>query len=328
MTRIALWCLAVAAVFAASPSSAAVASSCLDVEDNRLLASNLAPSWPALRQLPGDTVFGYTPSPGARRVFRMPELERLAARYQVPPPASAFCVEHAMELLDRDRLAAAMQAGLQLAEARIDILEFGRFPVPRGELHFPRSGLAFPSGAARQAAVLWKGYVQYSGARRFPVWARVRVSASRRQVVALENLPAGTPVRESQVRLETGEGFPLRQGPAQSLAEVVGRVPHRSISSGAVIALSQLEEPREVNRGDTVDISVETAAAHLSFRGRAETAGRMGETVSIRNLSSGKTFAARVEEKGRVTVDLPPPAKARTAGKREPGMAAEGSAKP
>ncbi|HWC00582.1 MAG TPA: flagellar basal body P-ring formation chaperone FlgA [Bryobacteraceae bacterium] len=312
MTRALLFFLALAAGLPAR--SLAAAAPCLAVEEDRLLARSLVSVWPAFRQLPGEISFGYTPVPGVRRFFHPAELERLAARYQVAPPPSGFCVERAMESLDRARLEAAMRAGLDLPEARIEILEFSRFPVPRGELRFPRAGLPSPGPSpAPCPALLWKGYVQYSGGRRFPVWARVRVSAALRRVVALEDLPASLPVRESQVRLESGEAFPFGRAGVRSLEEVVGRVPRRAIASGTVITPALLEEPRDVNRGDTVEIRVETGAARLSFHGRAETAGRVGETVSIRNLTSGKAFSARVEDKGRVRVDLPPPPNVRSA---------------
>jgi flagella basal body P-ring formation protein FlgA len=61
--------------------------------------------------------------------------------------------------------------------------------------------------------------------------------------------------------------------------------------------------PPDVNRGDMVEVEVRSGAAHLAFTGKAETAGRSGDTIAIRNLSSNKVFQARVDGKGRAFLD-------------------------
>ena len=40
----------------------------------------------------------------------------------------------------------------------------------------------------------------------------------------------------------------------------------------------------DVNRGDMVEVEVRSGAAHLAFTGKAESAGRSGDTIVIRNL--------------------------------------------
>ncbi|HZT30585.1 MAG TPA: flagellar basal body P-ring formation chaperone FlgA [Bryobacteraceae bacterium] len=296
-------------LLAAAPGTVTLAgaSACLELAPtgDQILARDLAPAWPALRSLPGDAALGYMPAPGTRRVFRGSDLARLAARYQIAPPGSPLCVGHAMEPLTRARLLAAMRAALDLPEAQVGILEFSRFPAPRGELDFPLSGLARPASPSAGTAVLWKGSVRYQGRRRFAVWARVRISAPIAQVVAIENLPAGKPIRMAQLRVETRDGFPLLQPFARSLAQVADRLPRRAIAAGAPVPLFLLEEAPEVRRGDPVEVRVETGAARLSISGRAESSGRRGDRISVRNLSSGRTFSARVEDKDRVAVIVP-----------------------
>jgi Chaperone for flagella basal body P-ring formation len=61
--------------------------------------------------------------------------------------------------------------------------------------------------------------------------------------------------------------------------------------------------PREVERGDTVAVEVSSGAALLKFEARAESGGRLGETVTLRNPASNKSFPARVAGQGKVTVD-------------------------
>ena len=286
-----------------SPSAQpATGETCLALDGERITAEDLVPVWPALREIPGKTVFGYAPLPGARRVFYPLELARLAARYQVAPPGSRICVERLMEHLRPESLLTALRTALAGEEAHIQILEYSRYPVPRGELEFQRKGLSPPSTGGPESPILWKGTVRYSGNHRFAVWVRVRISANLRRVVAIENLRAGHPVGPEQLRVETLEGFPLGRTEATTPNQVIGRCPRRSLLAGAPIPLNLLEEPPIVGRGDEVSVEVDTGAAHLSLTGRAESAGRRGETVSVRNLASGKTFPAQVAEKGQVRV--------------------------
>jgi flagella basal body P-ring formation protein FlgA len=281
---------------------------CLVLEGDEITAQDLAPAWAALAVLPRETVFGYAPAPGVRRSFYLPELSRLAARYQVAPPAAPICVERAVEPLDRNRLLAAMRAALELPEARLEIVEYSRYAAPRGELEFPRAGLSSGSASRPDTPLLWKGWVRYAGNRRFAVWVRVRITSPLRRVVAAEALPAGQPVRPEQLRLEPYEGIPFRRTEAAASEEVVGKVSRHAIPAGAPIPLAWLAEPPAVNRGDEVAIAVETGAARLTFQGRAESAGWRGETVAVRNITSGKTFPARVAGQGRVVVTVDQPA--------------------
>ena len=100
-------------------------------------------------------------------------------------------------------------------------------PAPEGKLQFPITGLTVASGIDPATPVMWRGYVLYADGRKFALWARVRISATMSRVVATELLSPGEVVQKSQLRLETYEGFPLRNEAARNLEEVIGRVPHR-----------------------------------------------------------------------------------------------------
>jgi flagella basal body P-ring formation protein FlgA len=64
-----------------------------------------------------------------------------------------------------------------------------------------------------------------------------------------------------------------------------------------------LENPRDVMRGDTVRVEVRDGGAHLELEATAEGSGAFGEIISVLNPISKKRFPARVEGKGRVSVD-------------------------
>ena len=60
--------------------------------------------------------------------------------------------------------------------------------------------------------------------------------------------------------------------------------------------------PREIERGDTVRVEVQSGGVLLAFDGSAETAGRAGDTVLIKNPENGRRFQATVAQKGKVTI--------------------------
>jgi hypothetical protein len=75
----------------------------------------------------------------------------------------------------------------------------------------------------------------------------------------------------------------------------------RPRSAAAILQKPALAEP-EVMRGEQVAVVVTSGAALLRLQGDAETSGRRGDSVLVRNPENGKLFQARVEGKGKVTV--------------------------
>lgn len=287
-----LWLLAWFGIEAAS-------AGCLAVEGERLLASDLALAVPAFRALPADTVLGWAPAPGARRLLGAAELARLAARHGLKvAEAPAVCIERAMAPLSPERLLEALGRAVGREDARIELVDYPRRAVPRGELEFDRAQLAAPSGGI----ALWRGRLRYDGGRSLPVWARVRITAPGRRVVATENLAPGRPVQPSQVRLEEGEWFPFGEPPLADLEEAVGRLPRRWIPAGSVLLARLLAAPREVERGEEILVEVASGGAQLRFRARAETGGRSGDTIVVRNPVNGRRVAARVQGPGKAVV--------------------------
>jgi flagella basal body P-ring formation protein FlgA len=287
--------LPIALLLAAAPAPQA----CVEVEGDQITAGDLARAVPAFSSVPADTELGYAPLPGVRRYFHTPELRHLALRHNVTLPDEAeVCVEHAMETLQPERVVAAMRQSLEDPEARIEIVELSRYPVPRGELVFSRANL--PLDAA--GAVIWRGVVRSAGGRRFGVWANVKLRVRGVRVVATENLAVGHVIGANQVKLEACDVYPARSAALPSLETVAGTNPRNPIPAGESITASMVEAPREVERGDVVQVEVQSGAALLKLEGRAESAGRHGEPIKVHQLVNGRSFSARVAGKDRVVV--------------------------
>jgi len=283
-------------------------ATCLPLADDadRITAADVAAA-PVFAALPPETPLGYAPLPGARRIFPIPELERLARRYGASlVPRAEVCIERVVAPLDPARLLAAMRNSLGVPEARLELVEYSRYPAPRGAIEFARADLAPPPAAQAQAPVLWKGSVRYGAGRRFAIWARVRILVQAECWLAARSLAAGRPIESGQLRQGTYEGFPLAEAPVLSLGQAAGHVLRRAIPAGAPVPLGALDPPYDISRGETVQVNVASGEAHLKLDARAEADGRVGQIIPVLNLASGKRFPARIAGPGKVVVGVQP----------------------
>jgi flagella basal body P-ring formation protein FlgA len=286
---------------------------CVPIKGSAILGSDLAAAVPVLKAIPPKAEIGTTPIPGAVRLFSTVELQTIAQRFGITPSfLNDVCFRLATEPLDRDALLQPMMDALKTPTARIEIIETSNDPVPSGAIEFRRENLSVPANTQKPGPVMWKGDVIYAGGRRFSIWARVRITVPATRVVAVSDLRPGVPVQASQLRQEPAEVFPTLQSQASSIEEMQGLIPLRAVSAGGEVTTANLVHPNDVNRGDLVHVEVRLGTARVSLTGKAETAGRSGDLISVRNLESSRTFQARVDGAGSVSLQLrPPPENAR-----------------
>ncbi len=276
-----------------------VAKPCVAVDSDRITTGDLARALPAFSSVPASEEIGYSPIPGVRRYFYFPELHRLALQYNVELPAGAqACIERLMETLHPEPVIEAMRKSLDDPAAHIEILELSKIPVPHGDLEFDRSTL--PVGT--DGPVVWRGVIRYAGGRKFGVWASVKLRVQGVRIVAAENLAAGKPIQAGQVKLEPAEVYPMPRAAALTLEGVIGNSVRIPVAAGGVIAPGMVDAPKEVERGDVVQVEVQSGSALLKLEATAESAGRHGEPIRVHTLVSGRSFSARVTGKDRVVV--------------------------
>jgi flagella basal body P-ring formation protein FlgA len=223
----------------------------------------------------------------------------LAASLGVPAtPEGDLCVERPVSVLKPERLLAAMQK--QLPEARIEILDYSRRPAPEGEIEFPLTGLRPALGGA-----FWNGSIRYGEDHKFTIWARVKALITVERVIALEELKPGGTIQAKQLRLEARDEFPGGQDFARAVDEVVGKVARVRVPAGTALQRSLLEEPKDVGKGDVVEVEARNGGALLKFQGEAEAAGSVGDRIPVLNPISKKRFWAQVAGKDKVLAGNP-----------------------
>jgi flagella basal body P-ring formation protein FlgA len=276
------------------------ALACHLVHSDRIYARDLAAAAPVFRALPPDLAIGFAPVPGLTRVIPAAELRLIGTANGIALTGSPapVCFAWPTAALAREALLVAMEKALARRNPQIEIVDQTRAPAPPGNIVFPLSGLS----AVSDAPVIWRGYVEYAPGRRFLLWARVLIRVRENHVIANEALHAGDRIRPAQLRSEVYQGPPTRDTPFASVAEAAGMVPRFEIAPGSMLSNRLLEAPKEVERGDTVAVLVETAAARIEAAGVAEQSGARGTMVVVRNPKSGRKFQALVEDRDKVLV--------------------------
>jgi flagella basal body P-ring formation protein FlgA len=272
------------------------ALACHVVDGPRILGQDVASANSYFGALDPGLLVGASPLPGVQRVLHADELVRLARQNAIAPPTPAgeICFERATELLTGEKLLPVLRNALAIEGLNISIVDFSRYGVPRGTLEFTRAGLS--------AAGLWRGHVAYDGNRSMAVWVKVRATIDRTWVEAAQPLVSAKAIEAAQLFLRRGARFPFGPTPLSSIDAAAGRLPIRAIKAGEPIFASMLMAPREVERGDKVSVEVISGEARVLFDAAAETAGRLGELVLVRNPQNGKPFQARVDGKDKVAI--------------------------
>ncbi len=82
----------------------------------------------------------------------------------------------------------------------------------------------------------------------------------------------------------------------RSKADAVGMKTLKKLRKGEPLVSAAVNRPVVLKRGDIVNVEVRYAGKNIRVRttGIAQQNGRVGETIKVRNASSGKEFAARV----------------------------------
>ena len=276
---------------------------CVEVDGDRILAEHFARTNAVFAELPAEKPLAHSPSAGVQRVITAAQLRRIARNHRLPDEKiSGACFERASEILTAERILDLMHQALDNPEAHLELVDYSRRPVPRGVLEFPLAGLSSPSNSEPDRPVVWRGTVRYGNRRGVSVWARVRLSAPRRQVVAMRDLSPGEPIGAADVVETTVDAFPGKDPPVANLEMAIGTLPRRRIRAGQALRSSWLKIANEVERGTVVEVEVISGSARLRFEAKAQSSGRLGDSVWVRNPETGHRFTAEVVGKGRVSL--------------------------
>jgi len=204
-------------MFPALWSSFAAAGACHAVEGDRILGRDLAAAIPAFEGLDPAAEIARSPLPGVQRVFHPEEIARVARERSLKAPDRPVeaCFERQTQPLTVDLLEPAIEQALGTAGAKVEILDFSRYPVPQGTLKFSRGALT--------AAGVWRGRLEYGEGRSAAIWVRMRATDVATGAAILLGPAAGPREvnRGDAVRVEVWSGHAMVA--FESKAESSGR---------------------------------------------------------------------------------------------------------
>lgn len=273
-----------------------VSSPCILVDGDRIQAVHLQSRVPDLQEIPDDTVFGFSPKLGVRRMIPGFEIAAFARRNGMKiVSAESVCVERPYTQLNEIEISKKLKEMMREVTSgtitSLDVVDFSRHQLPPGEIQLLRHGW---SVNAISGEVLWKGFVMGEDRSRSPFWVKVKITIKKEVLLARHLLRPGEPISGEDVGVEQREVFLASRQISSDLQRIIGKVPFRVIREGEVLSDEMFLSPVEIQRGETVAVSILRNQMQMRLDAEAESSGRRGERVFLRNPLSGRRFEAKV----------------------------------
>lgn len=138
---------------------------------------------------------------------------------------------------------------------------------------------------------------------RWRLYVPVQVDAFADVVVARRALPRGHSLERADLAVEKRNLARLGQGFYREPAALESWVTRRPLAAGAALTPVAVTRPRLVRNGESVALLASANGVKVVARGTALGDGAAGQTVRVRNASSGRVVEGRVIARGKVAVD-------------------------
>lgn len=136
-----------------------------------------------------------------------------------------------------------------------------------------------------------------------PAMAQVPADGERRLPVPAVTIYPGDIIQESMLTersfLETTR---WRHAVVESPRALIGKSARRTLLPSRPIPLNAVEDAKVVTRGVPTRIVFEEEGLNITTLGSPLQSGSVGEFIRVRNLDSGLTILARVQEDGTLRV--------------------------
>ena len=101
-------------------------------------------------------------------------------------------------------------------------------------------------------------------------------------------------INKQQLTLSKRNIAQLHRGYFTDPKQVAGSISRRSLKPGTTITPSMIEQPVLIKRGQTITLRASNPAVTVEMAGEAMRKGRAGESIKVRNISSGKIVHGKV----------------------------------
>ena len=265
-----------------------------------------------------DRAIGPAPEPGGRIFVESAQLGAIARQFDVDwrPTSTAdrIVLERPGRPFPREDTLAALRIAGVATDADVEMPGYTPVLVPTdvhataevGQLDYNATTGQFTAVLSVTAAGMSPGHTRLSG----------RVADVVELPVAVHRMMPGDVVGAADIQMARLHASAVRSEVAQIPAQVVGMALRHPIGAGAPLLLADLARPQAVQKGESVQMQLQTPGISVSAQGIAMDGGAVGERVRVLNASYRAIVEAEVLSSGRVRVSgtapvlLPPGAAA------------------
>lgn len=141
-----------------------------------------------------------------------------------------------------------------------------------------------------------------TGSARWTLFAPAQIAVFGEAAVAAHNIDRGSLVQPGDIRYVRQNLSALGANYIDLAKPIIGLALKRSVREGEVLRLSQLEEPKIIQRGDRVMLEAQSNGLSVAVQGTAMANGKLGERIQVKNTQSNQLVDAQVVGPGRVRV--------------------------
>jgi flagella basal body P-ring formation protein FlgA len=146
--------------------------------------------------------------------------------------------------------------------------------------------------------------IDVGGSRSKNVQVPFRVFVKRKLFVLKTAMKKDESIRRGDIFIKEtymngkGDEYPA------SVEDLTDKILKRDVPANTILTYQMLEEPIAVQRGEIVNIVAENKKLLVLVKGKTIDRGRIGDTVRVKNVSSGKEIVGRVTAHNTVGIDF------------------------
>ena len=255
-----------------------------------------------------DRAIGPSPEPGGRIIVESAQLGAIARQFDVDwrPTSTAdrIVLERPGRPFPREETMAALRVALAVAgvaaDADVEMPGFSTPLVPTdirataevGQLDYNPVTGQFTAVLSVTAAGMSPGHSRLSG----------RIVDIVELPVPSHRMMPGDIIGAGDIQMARLHANAVRADVAQIPAQAVGMALRHPVGPGAPLLLADLARPQAVQKGEAVQMQLDTPGISVSAQGIAMEGGAVGERVRVLNGSSRAIVEAEVLANGRVRV--------------------------
>lgn len=144
--------------------------------------------------------------------------------------------------------------------------------------------------------------VRCRGTKPWKIFVTVNTALPAEVVVARHPIQRGDIIGKDDLMLERKDLAKLHKDYYQDSSTLIGQKARRRLSRGAVITPSSTEAVKMVKRGADVQILAMSPKFRIRMKGKALGSGGLGDTIKVKNKSSGRELTGMIIAAGTVRV--------------------------